>query len=250
MREHVYIYICIYICSKLVWQRRDDYDSKCQVINPQLVQCVFFIQTCRWTITLHFLDLQRCASFCFCFPYVKCNLLLMVPLFPWLKLIDTSNQRGCFVLWIQVYICNHIYIFVPNCYVYFTCIFELRNTYCMWWTCVYLLRFRALGEKSPFALTGPSRYQSMTLAAGCVRKESPLCRKFTSRGVHRCVVGGSSQDVFQTSKSCGLNHQIVLRHGFPPPCVSGRWHQGLYGRDCSSMFIHVSAGAGCVLKWV
>ena len=72
--------------------------------------CVF-IQTCRWTITLHFLDLQRCASFCFCFPYVKCNLLLMVPLFPWLKLIDTSNQRGCFVLWIQVYICNHIYIY-------------------------------------------------------------------------------------------------------------------------------------------
>ena len=109
---HIYICIYIYICSKLVWQRRDDYDSKCQVINPQLVQCVFFIQTCRWTITLHFLDLQRCASFCFCFPYVKCNLLLMVPLFPWLKLIDTSNQRGCFVLWIQVYICNHIYIYI------------------------------------------------------------------------------------------------------------------------------------------
>ena len=80
---------------------------------------------------------------------------------------------------------------------------------------------QSVGEKSPFALTGPSRYPSMTLAAGCVRKESPLCRKFTSRGVHRCVVGGSSKDVFQTSKSCGLNHQIVLRHGFPPPCVSG-----------------------------
>lgn len=99
--------------------------------------------------------------------------------------------------------------------------FELRNTYCIRSAYVSLLRFRALGEKSPFALTGPSRYQSMTLAAGCVRKESPFCRKFTSRGVHRCVVGGSSKDVFQTSKSCGLNHQIVLRHGFPPPCVSG-----------------------------
>lgn len=107
---------------------------------------------------------------------------------------------------------------------------------------------QSVGGQVTLALTGPSRYQSMTLAAGCVRKESPLCRKFTSRGVHSSVVGGSSQDVFQTSKSCGLNHQIVLRHGFPPPCVSGRWHQGLYGRDCSSMFIHVSAGAGCVLK--
>jgi hypothetical protein len=111
MCTYIYVYAYIYICSKLVWQRRDDYDSKCQVINPQLVQCVFFIQTCRWTITLHFLHLQRCASFCFCFPYVKCNLLLIVPLFPGLKLIDTSNQLGCFVLWIQVYICNHIYIY-------------------------------------------------------------------------------------------------------------------------------------------
>ena len=154
---YIYVYAYIYICSKLVWQRRDDYDSKCQVINPQLVQCVFFIQTCRWTITLHFLHLQRCASFCFCFPYVKCNLLLIVPLFPGLKLIDTSNQLGCFVLWIQVYICNHIYIyiFVPNCYVYFTCMFELRNTYCMWPTCVYLLRFRALGDKSPLLSRDP-----------------------------------------------------------------------------------------------